>query len=358
MRALLISNPNSTSLNGEVPREVVPALMGATDLVSRFTEYAGHAEHIVQGLTRDDVDVVIIMGGDGSVNEVLNGLLGPDVEARPHPEELPRLAVIPSGSANVFARALGYPNHPAAAAKKLAGLLASDTTRILPAGRTADRWFIVNVGFGLDAAVIKGMEKLRGRGISATTGVYGAIATRAWRQLRRFPPNITIRIPGDALKATGADGSHLYQEGIHVADDVTLTDIPFTVVTNTNPWTYAGALPIITNPDQTLDKALSLYALHNISGIGGLGALLHTVGAARQLLSGFDFHEREFRIDDVSTIHLSSAEPLPVQIDGESVEETTQLTVTSIPRCIEVVADPADHFDDVIGEVLDNSALL
>ena len=395
MRVLLISNPNSTSLNGEVPREVVPALMEATELISCFTEYAGHAEDIARGLTREDADVVIIMGGDGSVNEVINGLLGPDVENRPAPEELPRLAVIPSGSAHVFARALGFPNDPGAAARKLAGLLSSGTTRRLPVGRVAGRWFIVNVGFGLDAAVIKGMEKLRGRGISATAGVYGVIATKAWRQLRRFPPNISITIPGEALHATAPEdpstedvatedtaegeapstssrsgahrfpaaayeeeatrGSHLYRGDAPHEGDVTLPDIPFTVVTNTNPWTYAGALPIITNPEQSLDKALSLYALQDISGVGGLGALLHTVGVARRYLHGFDFHDREFRLDDVSTIHLSSVDPLPVQIDGESAPETTHLTVTSIPDCLDVIADPSDPFDDVIGEALENS---
>lgn len=336
MRSLFISNPQSTSLNDSVSRAVVPELLKATDLVSCFTQYAGHAEDMVRGLTRDDYDAVIIMGGDGSVNEVLNGLLGTDLEARPSPADIPALAVIPSGSANVFARALGYPNSPGEAAKKLAGFLQRGITRTVSAGFAANRFFLVNVGFGMDAAVIKAMEKLRGKGISATAGMYGVIAANAWHHLRKFPPTIriTATVEGDRPR------------------EVSLSNIPFVVVTNTTPWTYAGTIPLVTNPEQTLEKALSLFALQDISGLRGLGAVMHAVGAGRRLLNSFDFTARQVHLDDVTRIHFASDDALPAQVDGESVEETRHMTITSIPRCIEVVAHPDDTYEDIIGDAL------
>lgn len=76
-------------------------------LESITTEYRGHARDLGrQAAESDDIDLVVALGGDGTVNEVVNGLLhnGPD------PDSLPRLAVVPGGSTNVFARALGLPN--------------------------------------------------------------------------------------------------------------------------------------------------------------------------------------------------------------------------------------------------------
>ena len=206
----------------------------------------------------------------------------------------------------------------------------------MSAGFAANRFFLVNVGFGMDAAVIKAMEKLRGKDISATAGMYGVIAANAWHHLRKFPPTIriTATVEGDRPR------------------EVSLSNIPFVVVTNTTPWTYAGAIPLVTNPEQTLEKALSLFALQDISGLRGLGAVMHAVGAGRRLLNSFDFTARQVHLDDVTRIHFASDDALPAQVDGESVKETRHMTITSIPRCIEVVAHPDDTYEDIIGDAL------
>ena len=71
------------------------------------TNHRGHAIEIGRDATRDGVDVVIVHGGDGTVNEVVNGMLGEAGRAPPR-WTAPAVGVVPGGSANVFARSLGH----------------------------------------------------------------------------------------------------------------------------------------------------------------------------------------------------------------------------------------------------------
>ncbi|MEZ2121480.1 MULTISPECIES: diacylglycerol kinase family protein [unclassified Corynebacterium] len=321
MRSLMLSNPNSTTLTSQVTRQVVGPLLEATELTSAFTQYAGHAEDICRGLTRSDVDTVIVVGGDGTVNEVINGLIGPDPEHRPDPGDLPKVAVVPTGSANVFARALGLPNEPAAAAAQLRDLMLSDTSRRLPLGRIEDRWFCVNAGFGLDANVIDMMEDLRDSGKSATPWRYAAVAATAWQRLRRHPPAISYVAHSTEGLQTGGG-------------------VPLLIVSNTNPWTYAGPVPVVTNPEQKLDAGLSLYALRDIEGPGGLVALMHSLGVGNRRWPTLRVDLREIRVDDISELTLTSPRALKWQVDGEYAGKTKNLRLRSFADVIDVVSSP------------------
>lgn len=172
MRALLITNPNSTSQSELMLRQVYARLREVPDLhiLVRQSHYPGHAAEMVSTLTRAECDVVIAVGGDGTVNEIVGGLLGSPEHPRAT-DEVPLLAVIPAGSANVFARALGFPAEPAEAAQTLAECILYDLRRTIRLGTWeslgADgeaesdeaRWFAVNAGFGLDADVLHAVDK-------------------------------------------------------------------------------------------------------------------------------------------------------------------------------------------------------
>ena len=107
MRAVLIVNPNATSTTPAGRDLVAHALQSRVGLVVTHTDHRGHAIEIAEAAKRDGTDVIIVHGGDGTVNEVVNGLLGAPGPSRPDPATLPAVAMVPGGSANVFARALG-----------------------------------------------------------------------------------------------------------------------------------------------------------------------------------------------------------------------------------------------------------
>jgi diacylglycerol kinase family enzyme len=97
-----------------------------------------------------EADVVVALGGDGTVNEVVNGLLTDGPKA-----DLPALAVVPGGSTNVFARALGLPTHPFDATGAILEALRAGRTRRIGLGLADDRYFTFNAGLGFDADVVR-----------------------------------------------------------------------------------------------------------------------------------------------------------------------------------------------------------
>ena len=137
MRALLIVNPYATTTTS-VRREVIThALASELDLDVVQTRYRGHAAHVAEGAAREGFGLVLTLGGDGTVNEVVNGIL----RARPPgardgtQDGAPLFAALPGGNANVFVRALGLPVDPVDATGRI--------LRALPAGRTR------SIGLGL-----------------------------------------------------------------------------------------------------------------------------------------------------------------------------------------------------------------
>ena len=110
MRALLLVNPKATSTNPRTRDVLIRALGAAVELTVEQTRYRGHAAGLAATARAEGFDLVAVLGGDGTVNEAVNGLLAAAEPAGA--AERPGLIVIPGGSANVFARALGLPADP------------------------------------------------------------------------------------------------------------------------------------------------------------------------------------------------------------------------------------------------------
>src|SRR3954462_7323016 len=113
MRALLVVNPKATTTNERSRDVLVRALRSAVDLTVEYTLRRGHAADLTRAAAESGVDVVVTLGGDGTVNEAVNGLMtaAPAISGRTVPPayRLPSLAGGPGGSTNVFPRALGLP---------------------------------------------------------------------------------------------------------------------------------------------------------------------------------------------------------------------------------------------------------
>ena len=95
MQAVLIVNPNATSTTAAGRDLLAHALESRVTLTVAHTDRRGHAIEIAENAKRDGIDVIIVHGGDGTVNEVVNGLLGTPGPQRPDAGTLPAVAVVP-----------------------------------------------------------------------------------------------------------------------------------------------------------------------------------------------------------------------------------------------------------------------
>lgn len=237
MRALLVANPAATTTTRKVRDVLVRALSSELQVDVAETGHRGHARDLAAQAATDGVDVVVTLGGDGTVNEAANGLLA----AGPGPR-VPMLAVVPGGSTNVFSRALGRSRDPVEATGEILDSLRAGRTRLVSlgtasartasartddAGWTEPRWFVFAAGLGFDADVISRVESQRARGRRSTGALYvrsGVDAFLLGRDRRR--PPVTLELPGRAPV-----------DGLFLA-----------LVSNVSPWTYLGERPIVPSP--------------------------------------------------------------------------------------------------------------
>ncbi|MCG8916114.1 diacylglycerol kinase family lipid kinase [Actinokineospora sp. PR83] len=310
MRAVLVVNPKATATTPAGRDVLASALASAVKLDVVETDYRGHAQAAAAQAAVDGAHLVVAHGGDGTVNEVVNGLLA----AGPR-SDTPMLGVVPGGSANVFARALGLPRNPVEATHVLLRALARERTRRVGLGRVeadgdggAHRWFTFNAGMGWDADVVERVARKRGK--KATTSLYARSALARYVRPGRGRPALTLEIPGEAPI-----------EGLRLA-----------FVSNTDPWTYLNSRPIRLNPGCTFEGGLGLFALRSLS-------VPTVLGAFRRALSTADKQhgKRLVRRDDIPGVVVTSAEPVRLQCDGDLLGERKRVVFTAVPDALTVV---------------------
>ncbi|MCZ2829613.1 diacylglycerol kinase family protein [Modestobacter sp. VKM Ac-2986] len=325
MRALLVANPAATTTTRKVRDVLVRALSSELQVEVVETERRGHARELAAQATTDGIDVVVTLGGDGTVNEAANGLLA----AGPGPR-VPMLAVVPGGSTNVFARALGRSRDPVEATGEILDSLRAGRTRLVSlgtasartspaapavgtddAGWTDPRWFVFAAGLGFDADVISRVEAQRARGRRSSGALYvrsGVDAFLLGRDRRR--PPVTLELPGRAPV-----------DGLFLA-----------LVSNVSPWTYLGARPIVPSPEASFDTGLDVFAMGRVGIVRMLHHLRQTM-AAQPDARGRGVH----RWHDLPELTLSATRPQGWQLDGDHLGTTTGLRLRSVPEALRVV---------------------
>ena len=308
MRALLVVNPKATTTSARARDVLAQALSSATRLEVAETKARGHGTELARSAVADGFDVVVALGGDGTVNEVVNGLL----EGGPR-EGLPALGVVPAGSTNVFARALGLPDEPVEATALLLDALRGEQRRSIGLGRAGDRWFTFNAGLGLDAEVVRRVDGRRAQGRRATPGLYVRAA------LQQFFLATDRREPHLVLERAGTEPQR----------------VGLALVCNAAPWTYMGTRPVHTCPQASFDAGLDVFALRTL---GTVSTLRH----ARQILSAQPrLRGRSLlALHDLPQVVLRADVPTPLQLDGEDLGDHTVVELTSVPHALEVVVAP------------------
>ncbi|MER5770495.1 diacylglycerol/lipid kinase family protein [Streptomyces sp. NPDC001985] len=321
MRALLVVNPAATTTSARTRDVLIHALASEMKLEAVTTEYRGHGRDLArQAAEAGDIDLVVALGGDGTVNEVVNGLLhhGPD------PARLPRLAVVPGGSTNVFARALGLPNDAVEATGAILDALSERSERTVGLGLASgtrgtddegvpSRWFTFCAGVGFDASVIGRVEQQRERGKRSTHALY------VRQVLRQFLDDPHRRQGKITLERPGAEP---------------VTDLVVSIVANTSPWTFLGNRPMYASPKASFDTGLDVLGLSKLStpAVARYGTQLLTSSPSRG-----PHGKHAITLHDLSEFTLNSKVPLPFQMDGDHLGLRTSVTFTGVRHALRVI---------------------
>lgn len=307
VRGMLIVNPRATTTSPRVTDVLIRAFAGSIDLQTVVTERAGHARELGSQARADGLDVVVTLGGDGTIHETVNGMLTGDA-ATP----VPVLATVPGGSANVFARALGLPADAVEATGAILEALRSGRTRAIGLGTLTiagelPRWFLANAGLGLDAEIIDAMEADRAQGGTATPGRYVRLT------LREFFRRTDRRSPALRIMREGQPDI----EGVFLA-----------IVQNTSPWTFLGSRPLSACPEASFDTGLDVLGLRDLSVVSSLNA------ARRMALGTGADTKRLTLLHDQSAFEIRSRRPIAVQADGEGLGLAHAVAFRSHPAAI------------------------
>lgn len=333
VRALLIINPRATSANGRVVRLVTRDLAAELDVEACYTRYRSHASELASAAADDGVDLVLTFGGDGTVNETVNGLMASRAASGGHPaggghpasdghpaggeaaaaRARTAFAPIPGGGANVFARSLGLPTDPVAAVRHVAGRLAAGGGRTIGLGLAGDRYFTFSAGLGLDAEVVAEVERLRAAGKQATPALW------TWTTVRRYYLATDRRQPALTLQTGGGQPV----PGLFMG-----------VVTNSSPWTYLGNRAVSPVPTADFNHGLDVFALRRLRTITTLSAVQQMLHTRSRPPHGRDV----FSIADQRELVFRASRPIAFHMDGEYIGETETMGFHYVPDAIHVMA--------------------
>jgi diacylglycerol kinase family enzyme len=313
-RMLIIVNPYASTVSDRLRNLVVYALQGHYEVDAVDTEARGHATVLCRQAAHEGYDIVVAFGGDGTVNEAANGLLG-----SPTP-----LSCLPGGSANVFGKMLGIPGELVDATEHLLALAEDWRTRKVDLGVVdADgiegplaerRCFTFASGLGVDASVVERVDanpKLKAR-FGAYYFTWVALRTFARRYLVK-PPRMEALVDGQTLPGVTA------------------------IVQNGSPFTYFNDHPIEIADGTALDSgSLCGCVLHRATPLA-----MPSIG-----LRAFSGHARVTRHRQVTglaeltelTVRSSDGRTLPLQVDGDFLGEVSEARYSILPNALNVAA--------------------
>jgi diacylglycerol kinase family enzyme len=303
-RMLVIVNPYATTVSDRLKNLVVYALQSRYEVEAVDTQAKQHATELCREAADEGYEVVVAFGGDGTVNEAANGLIGTDVP----------LTCLPGGSTNVFCRSLGIPRDVVDATEHLLQVADSWNPRRVDLGRVNGRHFTFSSGIGLDASVVKQVDahpRLKSR---YTSWYYTYVAVTTF--MRRYlvnPPRVRVEVNGETV------------------DGVTV------VVQNSDPFTYFRRRAIRVCEGAGIDNGtLSLAVLERASA-ADMPTLIPRLFSARA-----ETVQRHRQIAGFSGLDYAQIKALdgafPLQVDGDYIGDFDEASYGVVPRALTVVA--------------------
>lgn len=302
MKVHLVVNPSASSVTARGRVVITKALAADHEVTVAETVHRGHATRLAATAAADGADVVVVLGGDGTLNEAANGLAGTSTA----------LAVLPGGSTNVFARTLGLPDDPIEATGALLDALSNQSFRRIGLGSVNGRYFLFHAGIGFDAAVVAQVERRGSLKRYANHVLFGWAGFNTWlRHYDRKRPRFSVQVEGQP----------------------TIDDAMFTIFLNTDPYTFIGTRPFTIAPEATLDGPLSVVTLHTLNAIPFARVLLSALGSGRRLQK-----DRNVVVNnEVTSAVIEGYGPVPYQVDGDYLGDVAHLEVRYEPEVLSLV---------------------
>jgi len=305
MRVTLIVNPVASSVTRRTRIVIQKALTSDHELNVEETTRKGQAIRLAHRAARTGAEVVIALGGDGTINEVANGTLGESCWVAP----------LPGGSTNVFARAIGYPNDAVEATDTLLAALTAGSVTKASVGLANNRAFLFHLGAGFDAAVVERVER---RG-----------------QLKRYfgyPWFIASTFAAWFEEITGSGSSFT----IEAADGRRVAGARLAIAMNTTPYTYLGANALHLAPEAGLDQPLAIATLTSLSP-----RMVPILVAATKRARGLPTVAGAHHWSDVDKAIITAKQPFLYQLDGEAMDPVTELQLDHYPAALNMVVPVA-----------------
>jgi diacylglycerol kinase family enzyme len=300
VRILLIVNSFASSVTPRNTVLVHEHLAKRHDVQVVETNERGHATRFAQDAASRGLDAVVGFGGDGTLNEIATGLAGSDTA----------LAMLPGGSTNVFVRTLGIANDPMVALTQLmAGIDRNEIERV-SLGQANGRYFTFHAGIGYDAAVVAQVERRSSLKRLVGQPLFAYSALHSWfKSYDRKYPHFTMNIDGRAIP-----------NGF------------FSVVLNTNPYTFVGKHAIHLSSAASLEKKLVVVTFRKMT----TPLILKTLYSALrrgglETSSGIDI------ATDVENVKIEFPAPFPYQLDGDYLGDTTSIEIKHCPEALRLV---------------------
>ena len=308
MRLLLVVNSFASSVTARNTVVVHQKLARHHDVQVVETNRRGHATRFAQDAARRGIDAVVSFGGDGTLNEVATGVAGTDTA----------LAVLPGGSTNVFARTIGIPNDALEAVDLLVAALGRDAISPVGLGRCNGRYFTFHTGIGYDAAVVRRVEERAALKRYAGHPLFVVASLRTWAfGYDRKSPHFTVTFEGAGSPAP-------------------VDDAYFTIVMNTNPYTFLGNRPLDLVPGTEPGSGLSVVTFTSMNA----SHILRSLGSALRGGGVPDAPWLDIR-RDVRSLTVTNPVSFPYQLDGDYLGETQGLTFEHVPDAVRLVRSGA-----------------
>jgi len=302
MKVLLLVNSSASSVTARSRVVIQKALSADHDVTLAETSRRGHATRLAQSAASGGTNVVVVLGGDGTLNEAANGLARSSCA----------LAALPGGSTNVFARTIGLPNDPIEATGDLLDALAHDSVHRVGLGVVNGRYFLFHVGMGFDAAVVAQVERRAGLKRYAGHPLFVYAGFDTWiRHFDRSRPRFSVRF---------GDGT--------VVDDGYLS-----ICLNTNPYTYLGNRPLNLATEATLERGLAMVTLRTLAFARTMRIIGSALGNGKHLRSS---RWTDHRVD-LSGATVTGYGPFPYQVDGDYLGDTELLEIRHEPEVLDLV---------------------